>query len=71
MSSDEDEKVKLHREIERQKALLRVEETFPDADACPACLAARQKTGTELRFEAGQTRAAVVSCTLRDLNAGH
>ena len=41
---DEDEKVKLHREIERQKALLRVEETFPDADACPACRLARDKT---------------------------
>ena len=42
---DEDEKVKLHREIERQKALLRVEETFPDADHCDACQAARLKSG--------------------------
>ena len=42
---DDDEKQKLHREIERQKALLRVEETFPDADACEACQAARQKSG--------------------------
>jgi hypothetical protein len=42
---DEDEKVKLQREIERQKALLRVEETFPDADHCEACKAARAKTG--------------------------
>ena len=42
---DEDEKQKLHREIERQKALLRVEETFPDADACPACKAARDQSG--------------------------
>ena len=42
---DEDEKIKLQREIERQKALLRVEETFPDADACEACRAARQKSG--------------------------
>jgi hypothetical protein len=44
-ASDDEEKIKLHREVERQKSLLRVEETFPDADACPACLAARQKTG--------------------------
>ena len=42
---DEDEKVKMQREIERQKALLRVEETFPDADQCPACKAARDKSG--------------------------
>lgn len=41
---DEDDTVKLQREIERQKALLRVEETFPDADACPACRAARDQT---------------------------
>ncbi len=40
-----DEKQKLHREIERQKALLRVEETFPDADACDKCKAARAQTG--------------------------
>ena len=42
---DDDEKQKLHREIERQKALLRVEETFPDAAECPACQAARAGTG--------------------------
>jgi hypothetical protein len=42
---DDDEKQKLHREIERQKALLRVEETFPDADACAACKAARAQSG--------------------------
>ena len=42
---DDDEKQKLHREVERQKALLRVEETFPAADACDACKAARAKTG--------------------------
>ncbi|MDB4964476.1 MAG: hypothetical protein JWN44_165 [Myxococcales bacterium] len=42
---DEDEKVKLHREIERQKALLRVEETFPAADECAACKTARAESG--------------------------
>jgi hypothetical protein len=42
---DDDEKQKLHREIERQKALLRVEETFPDADTCDGCKAARAKSG--------------------------
>ena len=42
---DDDEKQKLQREIERQKALLRVEETFPDADACDACKAARAQSG--------------------------
>ena len=36
---------KRHREIERLKALVRVEETFPDADACAACKAARAKSG--------------------------
>jgi hypothetical protein len=41
----DDEKAKHVLEIERQKSLLRVEETFPEADACPACLAARKKTG--------------------------
>jgi hypothetical protein len=46
MSTREDEeKIALHREIERQKALLRVEETFPDADACPACKIVREKSG--------------------------
>lgn len=42
---DEEEKRKHQLEIERQKSLLRVEETFPDADACPACRAARERTG--------------------------
>ena len=42
---DDEEKQKLHREIERQKALVRFEETFPDADACAACQAARAKSG--------------------------
>jgi len=42
---DDDEKQKHHREIERQKSLLRVEETFPDADDCAACKAARDKSG--------------------------
>ncbi len=41
----EDEKQKHQLEIERQKSLLRVEETFPEADACPACLAARRQHG--------------------------
>ena len=41
---DDDEKQKLHREVERQKALLRVEETFPEADACAACQAARAES---------------------------
>lgn len=42
---DDDDKIKLQREIERQKALLRVEETFPDADSCDECRRARAKTG--------------------------
>jgi hypothetical protein len=42
---DEDEKARHTLDIERQKALLRVEETFPDADSCPACKAARDKSG--------------------------
>ncbi len=41
----DDEKQKHQLEIERAKSLLRVEETFPDADQCPACAAARQKSG--------------------------
>ena len=41
----EDEKAKHLLEIERAKSLLRVEETFPDADACEACKAARAKSG--------------------------
>ena len=42
--NDED-KAKHLLEIERAKSLLRVEETFPDADACPDCRAERQRTG--------------------------
>lgn len=42
---DGEEKQKLHREVERQKSLLRVEETLPQADACPDCQAARASTG--------------------------
>jgi hypothetical protein len=30
----------------------------------------REKTGTQLRFEAGETKAVEVSCTLTALNAG-
>lgn len=41
----DDEKDKLEVEIERQKSLLRVEETFPDADQCPACRRKRADTG--------------------------
>lgn len=41
----DEEKQKLHREVERQKALLRVEETFPEADECPGCRAERTRTG--------------------------
>ena len=40
---DEDEERKLA--IERAKSLLRVEETFPDADHCDLCRAARAKSG--------------------------
>jgi hypothetical protein len=40
---DEEEDRKLA--IERAKSLLRVEETFPDADQCEACKAARTKSG--------------------------
>lgn len=32
-------------EVERQKQLLRVEEQFPDADACDACKVARAASG--------------------------
>jgi hypothetical protein len=32
-------------EVEKLKVLARVEETFPDADACPACQKARAETG--------------------------
>lgn len=42
-AKDEEEERKLA--IERAKSLLRVEETFPDADACDACKAARAKSG--------------------------
>jgi hypothetical protein len=41
----DDEKLQHQLEIERAKALLRVEETFPDAAECPACQAARAGTG--------------------------
>jgi len=42
---EDDEKQKHQLEIERAKSLLRVEETFPDADACEPCRAARARTG--------------------------
>ncbi len=42
---DADEKLAHQLAIERQKAQLRVEETFPEADRCPACQAARQTSG--------------------------
>ena len=32
-------------EVEKLKVLARVEETFPDADACPACGKARAASG--------------------------
>ncbi len=32
-------------EVERLKSQARVEDTFPEADRCPACRAAREKTG--------------------------
>jgi hypothetical protein len=32
-------------EVEKLKALARVEETFPEADACPACAAVRKNSG--------------------------
>jgi hypothetical protein len=32
-------------EVERQKQLLRVEEQFPDADACEACAKVRVASG--------------------------
>ena len=44
-AEDEEEKRQRLLEIERAKSLLRVEETFPDADHCPACQAARARTG--------------------------
>jgi hypothetical protein len=40
--NDDEEDRKLA--IERAKSLLRVEETFPDADHCDACKAAREKS---------------------------
>ncbi len=39
-----DEKFPLE-EVERCKQLARVEEQFPDADACPACADARKTSG--------------------------
>jgi hypothetical protein len=39
---NEDEKAKHLLEVERAKSLLRVEETFPDADACADCAEARR-----------------------------
>jgi hypothetical protein len=39
-----DEKFPLE-EVERLKQLLRVEEQFPDADACEACRATRARSG--------------------------
>jgi hypothetical protein len=42
---NDDEKARHLLEIERAKSLLRVEETFPDADACPDCLGERKRTG--------------------------
>jgi hypothetical protein len=41
----EEEKAKHQLEIERAKSALRVEETFPDADQCPACAKERARTG--------------------------
>ncbi len=32
-------------EVEKLKVLARVEETFPDADDCPACKEARRASG--------------------------
>jgi hypothetical protein len=43
VTKDDEEDRKLA--IERAKSLLRVEETFPDADHCEACSAARAKSG--------------------------
>ena len=42
---NDEEKQKHLLEIERAKSLLRVEETFPDADACPECARERQRSG--------------------------
>lgn len=39
-----DEKFPLE-EVERLKQLARVEEQFPDADACPQCARAREQSG--------------------------
>jgi hypothetical protein len=41
----DDEKLKHQLEVERAKSLLRVEETFPDADQCPDCRRERARTG--------------------------
>ena len=32
-------------EVERRKQLLRVEERYPEADQCPHCAEAREKSG--------------------------
>jgi hypothetical protein len=32
-------------EVEKLKALARVEDTFPEADACPECARARRESG--------------------------
>ena len=41
----DEEKQRHQLEIERQKSLLRVEETFPDADHCDGCAKERARTG--------------------------
>jgi hypothetical protein len=41
----DEEKAKHTLEVERAKAALRVEETFPEADQCPGCARERARTG--------------------------
>jgi hypothetical protein len=41
----EDEKAKHTLAVEKAKAALRVEETFPEADQCPGCASERTRTG--------------------------
>ena len=42
---NDDEKLKHQLEVERLKSLARLEDTFPEADACEACRVKREETG--------------------------
>jgi hypothetical protein len=43
--SEDEEKARHRLEVERLKSLARIEDTFPEAETCPACRDAREKNG--------------------------